>query len=128
MVKMKKKKIKDFQDLEIYQIALDLTKKIYKLVDSFPAKEKFILSNQLLRAVLSIGANIAEGSGRFYRKEFIKFLYIARGSLMEVYHFIILAKELNYLKKKEYLPLENDINKLSVKINNLISSISKHNK
>ena len=123
-----KKAIKDFQDLEIYQLSLELAVKIYKLTEDLPIKEKFSLSQQLIRAVSSIGANIAEGFGRFHRKEFIKFLYIARGSLMEVYHFIILAKELNYLKKSEFSSLEQDVNKLGVKLNNLISAISKHNK
>lgn len=105
-------KIKTFKDLEIYQ-----------LTEKLPRQEKYIIRDQLIRAVTSIGANIAEGFGRDTTKEFIKFLYNSRGSLMEVEHFLNLSIELNYLKSEEIEEIENKCNILGIKINNLIRSL-----
>ncbi|OGD57139.1 hypothetical protein A2V71_01750 [Candidatus Berkelbacteria bacterium RBG_13_40_8] len=77
------------------------------------------------RASSSIGANIAEGFGRYYKKDFIKFLYNARGSLNETRHFLILSTKLKYLEPKTLEQFEKEIKNLSVKLNNLISAIYK---
>ncbi len=69
--------IKDFRDLEVYQLANKLTIKVYKFIETLPSKEKYCLIDQLMRASSSVGANIAEGFGRYHTKEYIKFLYIA---------------------------------------------------
>ncbi|MDD3678956.1 MAG: four helix bundle protein [Patescibacteria group bacterium] len=114
--------IKDFRDLEIYQLANDLTLDVYEVIKDLPRSERYVLIDQLRRATTSIGANIAEGFGRYHTKEYIKFLYISRGSLMEVWHFLILAQKLGYVK--EISSFETKINKLAVKINNLIRAIS----
>jgi len=117
------RKIKDFRDLEVYQLANKLTLDIYGLVGTkIQQTERFGITDQLKRASISIGANIAEGFGRYHTKEYIKFLYIARGSLMEVWHFLILSKDLEYLG--DISNLEQSINILAVKLNNLISAIS----
>jgi len=77
---MSNTKIKSFQDLEIWQLAHKLVLDIYSLVEKFPKKEEFRLTSQLIRAAISIPANIAEGMGRYSTKEFIHYLIIARGS------------------------------------------------
>lgn len=120
-----KKEIRDFRDLEIYQLSLELTKDIYHIIDKFPDCEKFNIIDQLIRAVSSIGANIAEGFGRYHRKEFVKFLYISRGSLMEVLHFLILSNKLGYIKDNELKEFDEKIKILGIKINNLINAICK---
>ena len=89
-----KTKARLFLDLEVYQLAKDLAVNLSQRTKKFPREETYRIIDQLLRAAYSIGANIAEGYGRYHRKELIKFLYNARGSLMEVHHFLILAKEL----------------------------------
>lgn len=118
-------KIKSFRDLKIYQLSVDLSKDIYQLVEKLPKSQKFVLNDQILRAVNSVGANIAEGFGRFHKKEFIQFLYLSRGSLMEVLHFLIICKELTYISKEQFNKLDQKITVLGIKINNLISSIYK---
>ena len=118
-------KIRTFEDLEVYQLSIQLTKKIYQLSEKFPSKERFNITDQLIRASSSIGANIAEGFGRDTTKEFIKFLYNARGSLMEVRHFLNLSRELGY--KFDSDNLFQTINILGIKINNLIKALKKNN-
>jgi len=120
----KRKMIRDFTDLEIYTLALDLAALIYKLTNKFPDKEKFGITNQLRRASSSVGANIAEGFGRYHRKDFTKFLYNARGSLNETKHFLLLSKELKYIKNPELSKFDYNIKNLGIKINNLIKSIN----
>ncbi len=114
-----------FRDLRVYSDSVKLTKQIYSLVKKFPKQERYILVDQLLRASNSIGANIAEGHGRYHQKEFAKFLYNARGSLMEVLHHLNLAKELDYITISEFTNLEHSINDLGIRINNLINSVRK---
>lgn len=114
--------IKDFTDLEVYQLALDLSEEVYQPTQKFPDCEKFGIIDQLKRASSSVGANIAEGYGRYYKKDFIKFLYTARGSLNEVRHFLMLAHRLKYLDKNTLEEFEAKIKNLSIKLNNLISS------
>ena len=116
--------IKSFEDLEIYQLSILLAKDIYRLVKEFPGKEKYIIVDQLMRASTSIGANIAEGFGRHTTKEFIKFLYNSRGSLMEVRHFLNLSKDFQYISNEDFEKITQSCNILGVKINNLISKLS----
>ena len=117
--------IKSFEDLEVYQLSISLSKRIYLTIKNFPIEERFVIVNQLMRAVTSIGANIAEGFGRNSTKEFLKFLYNSRGSLMEVRHFLILSKELDYLSSNEFQKISEDCNCLGIKLNNLINSLNK---
>lgn len=76
--------IKDFKDLEVWKVARDLRKELYKLAKTLPDIEKFGLSNQLRRAASSVTANIAEGFGRFGYQENIQMCRQARGSLYEI--------------------------------------------
>lgn len=120
---MEIKKVKEFRDLGVYQLSVQLAKEVYRTVEKLPNKENYVIKDQLLRAVNSVGANIAEGFGRYSGKEFVKFLYIARGSLMEVLHFLNVSLELNYITDKEFESFDKKIRNLGVKINNLITAI-----
>ena len=73
-----------FYDLEVWKNANLLCIEIYKLTENFPKRESYGIIDQMRRALLSVGANIAEGFGRFHYKEKIKFYYISRGSSCEV--------------------------------------------
>lgn len=104
-----------FQKLEIWQLSIDLASEIYNITSSFPSEERFGVTNQIRRAASSVGANIAEGSGRISPKDKARFIEIAYSSLMEVNHFLILAKRLGYLNEIEsqqlsILELGNKIN------------------
>ncbi|MBD5224871.1 MAG: four helix bundle protein [Bacteroidales bacterium] len=72
------------QNLIVWTKSMQLAKKIYILVRSFPEEEKYGLCDQIRRAAVSIPSNIAEGYGRMSDKEFIRFLLIANGSLFEI--------------------------------------------
>jgi four helix bundle protein len=80
-----------------------------------------------LRAAISVPTNIAEGMGRYSRKEFIQFLIISRGSLEEIKYLIYLSKELEYIEDKTYDLLNESIIILGKKINTLIKSIKRKN-
>ena len=74
----------DYQKLTVWQEAKDLCLKVYTLSESFPETEKFGLTSQIKRSVVSIPSNIAEGAGRNTDKDFIRFIAIALGSLFEL--------------------------------------------
>ncbi|MFH1645364.1 MAG: four helix bundle protein, partial [Candidatus Omnitrophota bacterium] len=67
--------------MKVWNESHDLVKEIYILTNDFPSTERYRLTEQLCKAAASIAANIAEGTGRYSKKDFVKFLYISRGSL-----------------------------------------------
>jgi four helix bundle protein len=98
---------RDFKKIKAWQLADDLAVIIYKATETFPRDELYGLTSQLRRAVVSIPANIAEGSNREHLKEYLNFLYIAQGSISEVEYLLHLSKRVGYLKEKEYQEIEN---------------------
>ncbi|HEY0009487.1 MAG TPA: four helix bundle protein [Tepidisphaeraceae bacterium] len=76
--------LKSYRELDAWKRAIDLVEAIYRLTRELPDGERFGLTSQSQRAAVSIPANIAEGYGRANRKEYVHFLHIARGSLMEL--------------------------------------------
>jgi four helix bundle protein len=84
--------IKSYKDLIVWQKAIELVKDIYKICKQLPSEEKFILVPQMIRAAISIAANIAEGWARNHKIEFIRFLNISFGSATELETHLIVAK------------------------------------
>lgn len=97
---MAEKEMRGFEDLECYQLAMDVFRESYKVASILPVEEKYNLADQLRRAATSIVLNIAEGYGRYHYLDSLRFYYIARGSLMEVLSALIACDELNYTKGK----------------------------
>src|SRR5690554_2105438 len=91
-----------FEKLDVWRKAHELTLDIYRLTDYFPTKENYRIKSQLCRAASSICANIVEGNARGSFKDYLRFLYIARGSLDETRYFLILSKDLSYLTEEQY--------------------------
>ena len=87
-----------FEELEIWQLAIDYAKAIYQLVEKFPKVEMFALSDQIRRAVVSISNNIAEGSGGTDR-DFANYLDIAAKSTLETVNCLHLAREFGYINE-----------------------------
>lgn len=85
-----------------WQEAHLLVLKIYLSTGKFPKSQLFGITSQLRRAITSVTANIAEGFGRYSYKDRIKFYIQARGSILEVENFIITARDLKYLKTKNF--------------------------
>lgn len=108
-------------DLKVWQTAMTLAKDVYRFTESFPKTEVFGLTSQIRRAAVSVPSNIAEGAGRNGNREFLKFLYIARGSLSELETQLILAKDIGYLT--DNLHLLQTIETLFGLLGGLINSI-----
>ncbi len=93
------------EGLKIWQKSIQLTKAIYLLVADLPSDEKYGLTSQIKRSVISISSNIAEGAGRNSDKEFTHFLSIANGSAYELQTQLILAIELHLISKEKVEPI-----------------------
>ncbi|MDH4210752.1 MAG: four helix bundle protein [candidate division WOR-3 bacterium] len=118
-------KIRSFRDLIVWQLSSELSKEIHDLVKSFPRDERFSLSDDLLRSVRSIPANIAEGWGRRFPKEKISFYNIANGSAEECSNHIIEARNIDYISEATHDRLQKKVHVVAVKLTNLISATCK---
>ena len=96
----------NFRELKIWKESMELAREIYKLTKLFPDSEKFGLVSQMNRCSVSIPSNIAEGSSRNSKKEFIHFLNIALGSCFELETQLSLAKSFNYIDQGKCTELE----------------------
>ena len=113
-------KIKSFEEIKSWQLAKDLTLSVYKL---FKDNKDFGFKDQIQRASVSVMNNIAEGFERQTDKEFINFLYIAKGSAGEVRSMLHLSKELNYISDDNFKNLSNSYLQVSRLLHALINSI-----
>jgi four helix bundle protein len=86
-----------FEDLRVWQDSMDLTIEIYKVTNAFPKHEIYGLTSQMRRAAVSVPSNIAEGKGHRSDAEFVRFLYYARGSLLELRTQLLIARRLDYI-------------------------------
>ena len=117
-------KIKNFRDLEIWQLAMEIIVTIYELTKRYPREELFGLVSQMRRASLSIASNIAEGFNRFHNKEYRQFLYVALGSCAELETQIEVCFLLNYVSQQNKDTLLEKLDHESRMINNLIKRLS----
>jgi four helix bundle protein len=109
------------KDLDVWKKSMDFVEIVYQLTNDFPDSEKFGLTNQIRRAVVSIPSNIAEGSGRKSDKELIQFVHIALGSLAEVETQYLISVRLKYVTKNEILEEELVVlNKLLIGFRNYL--------
>lgn len=119
---------KRYQELIVWQKAMELSRVIYQVTKSFPEDERFGLTSQLRRASISIPSNIAEGQGRLTAGEFRQFLGTARGSAFEVETQIQLALDLEYLSTAEASNLLELTSEVSRMLNGLIRSLQTGNR
>ena len=119
------KQLYSFHKLEVYNDARELIKQIYVLVDCFPNKERYILSSQIQRAVISVASNIAEGTSRSSYKEKERFIEIAYGSLVETYCQLEIACDLNYITNEQLEQVQLQVNKIANKLSALRKSYQK---
>lgn len=115
-----------FRDLIVWQKAISLTKTIYNITRQFPPSEQFGMISQMRRAAVSIPSNIAEGNARGSRKDYLRMLIIARGSLAELETQILIAGELQYLS--ETAPILSDIVEISRMLRALIDALNRKGK
>ncbi len=115
--------VRDFEELAIFQKARELSKRIYPVTNKDGFKSDFRFVQQIRAAAGSIMDNIAEGFERGGNKEFLNFLYIAKGSCGEVRSQLIRANDVGYLTEEEYNELYTECRKLSAGIMNFIKEI-----
>lgn len=108
-----------FEKLEVWNDARNLVKMIYLHTNNFPERERFGLSSQMQRAVVSIVSNIAEGVSRNSVKEKIQFVELAYGSLMELYCQLYVSVDLDYLTPNTFTLIKAEIDKIANKANAL---------
>ena len=116
-------KINSYRNLIVWQKSVALVTDIYTLTKSFPQEEKFGIVSQLNRASVSIPSNITEGWGRESSKNYLQFLRISRGSLMETETLLEISKNLNYINDSEFKVISDNIEEVSKILQGLIKSI-----
>ena len=112
-----------YRDLIAWRKATRLALEIYRATQKFPKDELYGLTSQMRRAAVSVASNIAEGKGRYSRKEFAQFLYRARGSLLELETQLFIARALDYLEPPTSCRIENSTKELGRILNGLIRSV-----
>ena len=116
-------KMEGFKNLLVWQRAYRFTLTIYKISKDFPKDELYGLTSRIRRASVSVAANIAEGYEREYRKQFIHFLAIAKGSLGEVEAYLSLVKDLHYINEETYQELNCQRQEVGRLLRGFINSI-----
>jgi four helix bundle protein len=111
---------KKFEDMEVWKKSMVLTSGIYKITNQPVFSRDFYLVNQLRKSSVSIASNIAEGFERDGNKEFINFLYIAKGSCGELRCQLYIAKDQQYLQAESFQEMYNLATEISVSLNKLI--------
>jgi len=108
-----------YRNLIVWQKSMAFSKLVYAMVRSFPVEERYALSDQVRRAVISISSNIAEGCGRATNRDYAHFLSIARGSLYETMSQLEMAQALGYVES--LIEAEN----LAVEISRMLTTLMK---
>lgn len=90
--------MRNFRELEVWKDSRKLVKEIYFITKQLPIEEKYGLTSQINRCVVSIPANIAEGSAKYSQKDFVRFLQISLGSAYELESHLILCGDLEFVQ------------------------------
>lgn len=114
-------------DLEIYKLSREISIESWVIYEKFDWQTKKIIGDQFITSIDSIGANIAEGFGRFHYLDRNRFNYNARGSLIEALHWLTLLYERKKIDEDLYKNIFQKIKKLSVKLNNYITATKNRN-
>lgn len=115
--------MQNYKDLKVWEKAHQFTLFVYETSKSFPKEELYALVSQLRRAASSIPANIAEGCGKNSPAEFAHYLNIALGSANESEYFLILSKDLKYIKQEEFENMALVINEIKAMLISLINKV-----
>jgi four helix bundle protein len=97
--------LQSYRELEVWQLAMNLAEQCYRVTSAFPRQELFGMTSQIRRASASIPASSAEGQGRDHTREFLNFLSVARGSLMETETHLVLSRRVGLLTQEQLDPL-----------------------
>jgi len=117
----------NFRNVEAWKRAVELSKVIYGTTKGFPVDEKYGLTSQIRRAVVSISSNIAEGCGRRTSRDFVGFMYNAIGSLKEVESELFVAEKLGYVEMGDVENLVGELEEIGRMISGMIKRESERN-
>lgn len=117
--------MRDYSKIDAWRLSDDLTVAVYDRTRAFPKEEVYGLTAQLRRAAYSVPANIAEGSARGTKRDYLHFLHIARGSLTEAQYFIHLSQRLGYLPDSNYKALMEQTKAAFACLHGLIQAVER---
>ena len=109
-------------DLEVYQLSRELSRIAWSIYENLDWKERKVMGDQFITATDSVGANIAEGHGRFHYLDKIRFFYQGRGSLAEAIHWIEILEERKKVSQETSSRFKGCADKISIKLQNLITA------
>ena len=115
--------MQDFRNLKVWQKAHQLTLAVYQVTAGFPKAESFGLVQQMRRAAASVPTNIAEGTGRGSDADFVRFIWMANGSVKELDYQLLLSFDLRYVPDAEYQSLRTQVDEVKRMLAGLIGSI-----
>jgi four helix bundle protein len=116
---------RDYKKIIAWERGHELTLSVYRETKSFPAEERFGLISQLRRAAYGLPSNIAEGSGRDSKRDYLRFLFIAAGSLRETEYFLLLARDLGYINAPQFAECTEQVNASFAALHGLINAVRK---
>ena len=117
--------MQDYHNLLVWEKAMGLVVLVYRFTRLFPRDELYGLTSQLRRAVVSVVGNIVEGRGKATDKDFLRFLYIAKGSLNESQSYFEIAKELEFISNEQFNFIERKRGEVGFLLYRLITSLEK---
>ena len=120
--------MKNYKELAVWQKAVQLAIEVYEPTSHFPETEKFGLTTQIRKAATSIPANIAEGWGRGTTNDYLRFLSIARGSLMELETHSIVAQGLGFMSQDQLKQTSGSIEEIGRMLNGLMQALKEPKK
>ena len=118
----------ELKNLKVYEISRELSNHSWDVYKGLKTEYRFLVGQQFIKSIDSIGANIAEGYGRYHYLDSVKFYYNARGSLWESKHWTELLTERELISKGTYKILSDQLDELGIKLNNFISSVKTKSK
>ena len=115
--------VNSYKDLKVWQKSMELAYMVYPLVRILPKEELYCLSDQMRRAVISIPSNIAEGFYRNSTRDYIRFLFIAKGSLGELETQLFLCEGFGYVQKNQTAPILQQCDEIGKMLTTLIKNL-----
>lgn len=112
--------MKTHKELDVWRNAVDFVTSIYEMTRAYPKEEQYGIVSQIRRSAVSVPSNIAEGAGRGHSKEYVRFLYIAQGSLSEIETQIIISQKLKYISEVEFDSIISRVKVIQKQLSGLI--------
>lgn len=116
--------MRSVKDLKVYDLSLQICIDVYHATECFPPEDRFGLTSQMRRAVVSIGSNLAEGASRITKQDYKHFVAIARGSAAELLFQLEVAKKLKFITEKSAKSLQEKIEEIMKMLSGLLKSLT----